>query len=423
MLKSQFVKNLSWIFAGNIAHAILQFLLNVYVARAYTTDSFGLVNYASSLVVLFSSVGTLGLTAVITKFFARDEENAGTYLGTAVGARLLYSLLAIALLQVIVRVMCPNEPKLALIILCQSVSIFFGAFDLLTYWFRYKCQANTVAILRLLAFGLSAIWRIIVISLHKDIVIYVIGVTIETVFFAVFLLAAFLRQYRLYRFNFSWNKLKRMLRQSYPFVFSAILATIYGQTDKLMLKAMVDNTAVAMYSVSLTLAGAISIIPIALIEGFRPEIISLKETDDQMYQKRLRQLYALVFWICIAYCIFVSVFSKRIVLTLYGAKYLGAVSALGLVVWYTAFSYFGAINNLYMVAEEKTKWAQVTTLAGTAVNIVLNCLLIPRFGINGAACASLVTQICANFLLLYFIPDLKGNFKIIVQSIRLHDVF
>lgn len=423
MLKNKFIKNLSWIFVGNLVHAVLQFLLNVFVARVYTTENYGLINYSSSLIAFFSSVGTLGFTGIITKYFAADEKNTGEYLGTAITARMVFSIFAIIVLQIIVRTTSQNEPELALIVFCQSLSIFFSSFDLLVYWFRYKGEAKVVAVLRLLAFSISASWRLVVIYFKKDISFYVLGVTVETIFFVLFLCITYLKQYSSYQFHFSMQKLKVMLGISYPFVFSAILSTIYGQTDKIMLKAMVDNTAVAMYSVSLTLAGLIVIIPTALLEGFRPEILSYKISNEAMYRKRLKQLYALVFWICTMYCMFISIFAKWIILILYGEKYLGAVPALALVVWYTSFSYFGAINNLYMVAEGKTKWVQITTLFGALLNIILNYLFIPKFGINGAACASLITQIMANFVLLYFIPDLKDNFKIIVQAICLHGIF
>ena len=165
------------------------------------------------------------------------------------------------------------------------------------------------------------------------------------------------------------------------------------------------------------MAGAISIIPQALIEGFRPDILSFRNTDMEKYRRRLMQLYGLVFWLCIAYCLFTTFFAKYIILVLYGEKYLPAVGSLSLIVWYTSFSYFGAINNIYMVAENKIKWVQVTTFVGAIVNVILNYVFIPMFGVEGAALASLITQIITNFALLAIIPQLRENFIIIVRGI------
>lgn len=422
MLKSKFVRNIGWIFFGNIIHAILQFALNVYVARIFSTDEYGLINYSASLIAFFSSIGTLGFNGVITKKFAEDEKHCSEYIGSGMIARAIFSILAIAALQLFVGLANDSDNILAIIVFCQSLAILYSAFDLPVYWFRYKNRAKTVALARLASFAVSAIWRILVLTFFKDIVLYIIGVSTETLLFVIALFILYVRENQVRQNWFSYNKLISMLKISYPFIFSAVLSTIYGQTDKIMLRSMVDNTAVAMYSVSLTLAGAIVIIPTALIEGFRPDIMLCRLTNKNMYIRRLKQLYALVFWVCISYCLFVTFFAKWIILLLYGKKYLDAISSLSIIVWYTSFSYFGSINNLYMVAENKTKWVPLTSILGAIMNIFLNYVLIPRYSVSGAAVASLITQIVVNFVILRFIPSLKENFYIICDAILLRGV-
>ena len=72
-----FKKNLSWILVGNIAHAVLQFGLNIYCARILGSFSFGILNYCASLIAFFTAIGTLGYDGVITKLFADDEKDVG----------------------------------------------------------------------------------------------------------------------------------------------------------------------------------------------------------------------------------------------------------------------------------------------------------------------------------------------------------
>lgn len=416
---SKFKQNLSWIFFGNIAHAVFQYLINIICARAFGTDDYGLINYAASLIAFFTSAGTLGFQAVITKFFVDDEKRAGEYLGTAILARLAFSAAAVLALQLIVSIANPGEPQLRLVVFCQSLQIVFATSDHIILWFQYKDDAKTAAIMRLAAFFVAAILRLAAIIVLDNITLYVLGTALETAFFSALLLSFLRRRYKAICFAFNKNSLISMLRISYPFICSALLATIYVQTDKVMLKGMLDNTAVGLYSVSQTLAGAIAIIPSALIDGFRPDIMRYKLSDEQMYRKRLRQLYGIVFWLCIAYCLFITAFAESIILLLYGNQYIGAVPSLSLIVWYTSFSYFGAINNVYMVAEDKAKWVQIITLIGALANIVLNYILIPEFGIVGAAGASLITQFVANFVLVYFIRPLREDFFIMIEGIAL----
>ena len=411
-----FKKNLSWIFFGNIVHAIFQFALNIYCARQFGSSDYGVINYCVSLVAFFTAVGTLGFNGVITKFFAQEEENAGKFLGTTILARLVFSVLSIILLQIIIAFDEAYSPTLAIIVLCQSAQIMFGVADLFVYWFRYKNQAKHVAIIRLVAFAMAALWRFVAIYFHS-LEWYSMGISMEIALFSIFLYWLFRREYHEHRLSFDKNCLTQIFRLSYPFIFSAILVTIYGQTDKIMLKSMVDFESVGLYSVSLTLAGAISIIPAALIEGFRPEIMIYKVQNEAKYKHRLRQLYGIVFWICVLYCVFITILSEPLIRLLYGEQYLAAVSSLSIIVWYTSFSYFGAINNMYMVAENKTFWVQIITLVGAVLNVALNFFFSPLCGIVGAAIASLITQIFGNYILMFLIKPLRGGFKLLNEGI------
>ena len=66
---------------------------------------------------------------------------------------------------------------------------------------------------------------------------------------------------------------------------------------------------------------------------------------------------------------------------------------------------------------------QLTTLIGALSNVGMNFLLIPVWGIVGAALASLITQILANFVLMALIPDLRKGFALMIKGILLKDIF
>ena len=418
-----FIGNMSWIFVGNVAHAVLSFLINIVVARYLTTNDNGIINYAGSWISFYHALAAMGINSIINKFTTDDIDESNSYLTTAIVFRMIAGVVGAGLVVITVLIINPGENIVLYISAIQGLSIAFSAGDTLIYWFRYKRQANVVAAMRLIAFFIPAIVKVFAIVVIKSLYLYTIGLILETFLFSVLLIYQYRKHYTK-KINVSISKLKVILSASYPFIFSAVLATIYAQTDRVMLKNMVDNSSVAYYSVAVTLAGLMSIVTSAIIEGFRPEIIgSFNSGNQKLYEKRLTQAYAVTFWICIAYGLFISVFAKQIILLLYGEKYLPAVPALSLIVWYTSFSYFGTINNIYMVAENKQKWVQVTTLVGALTNVVLNVILIPSIGIVGAAAASLATQFIGNFITPAIIPSLRPIIKYSVSGILLKGVF
>lgn len=418
-----FANNLSWVFIGNLLHAVASFLLNIFVARVLTTSDFGIINYAAAWIALFNSISSLGFNSIINKFTNDDFEKSNSYLSTAIIGRCFTSLIGIVATVITVLIINKGDSTVLWISIIQALVITFGVGDTLVFWFRYRKEANVVAVLRLIAFAASAIIRIASITIYKSIYLYIVGVIFETLVFSILLFHQYRKKYSR-KIIFSSRIFRELLNNSYPFIFSSILATIYAQTDKIMLQNYLGNDEVAFYSVAVTVAGMMSIVVSALIEGFRPEIFAcLNNCNTKKYRKRLSQLYAVIFYICILYGLFITIFSKQVLWIIYGEKYLPAVSALALVVWYSSFAYFGTVNNIYMVIEHKQKWVQITTLVGAVANIIMNAVLIPIMGIMGAALASLLTQIFANFVMLFIIPDLRPLVPIMIKGILIKDVF
>ena len=102
---------------------------------------------------------------------------------------------------------------------------------------------------------------------------------------------------------------------------------------------------------------------------------------------------------------------------LYGAEYVGAKDAFRIVTWYTGASYLGVARSTWMVCENRQKYEKVLAGLGAISNIILNLLLIPVFGICGAAWATLITQILTNILFPFFFKDLRENSILIMKSV------
>ena len=416
MKKKSFKKNVSWIFFGNLLHSILAFLINIIVARYLSKDDYGNINYIASWVSFFNSFAILGINNVINKYLDDDQTESNNYLCSAMFARFVASIISMVAIILLVLILEKDNTKLIFITIIYSLSFVFEIGQLLVYWFRYKGEADVVAILRIIAFIASAIVKIIAIVLFRNIYLYIVGIVLETLLFSLFLIYKYNKKY-CNKFEISKNKISVILKSSYPFISAHLLIVIYAQTDKIMLKRMMGASNVASYTVAVTIAGLIATFTSAIIEGFRPEIISNFKKNKELYLKRLKQLYCIIFWICICYSTFITIFSKQVILILYGKKYFSSIPALSIIVWYTSLSYFGSVNNMYMVAESKEKYVQLTTLVGAFTNILLNLLLIPKFGISGAAIASLITQFIANYLVVFIVKPLRPLSLIILNGL------
>ena len=203
---------------------------------------------------------------------------------------------------------------------------------------------------------------------------------------------------------------------------SGLMVAVYAQMDKIMLGKMLDTYTVGLYSVGIYICSLWNFIPDSMIASLRPGVMEAKKVSEEIYRKKLKQMYALIIWISILYAACVCIFSKYIILILYGKEYLGARTPLMIAVWYCGFSLMGSARDVWIICEGHQKYSKWFALIGAVTNFGLNLLLIPRIGMIGAAIATLTTQIMTGFIVTLFFKNTRENNKFLIEAFMLKGV-
>jgi O-antigen/teichoic acid export membrane protein len=156
----------------------------------------------------------------------------------------------------------------------------------------------------------------------------------------------------------------------------------------------------------------------AIIDSARPAILTAKKSDSLKYEKSISRLYCIIIYLALAQGFFFTLFAGLIVKILYGVEYIPAVPVLQILVWYIAFSQMGRIRNIWILAEEKQKILWRINLFGALMNIAVNACLIPIWGAVGAALASLITQVFANFILGFMLKPIRHNNQLLLKGLN-----
>lgn len=422
LLKSKVFANAGWLIGGKIIQMMISLVVSVLTARYLGPSNYGIIGYVTSYTAFLSSLCNLGINGIIIKEFINNRELEGKYTFTAIVLKLISSSISIVLFMALMIALHPNDKIIINVALLLSISVIFNSFDVINYWYQSKLESKKSTIVNTIAYVIIATYRVIMLILKKDVRWFAFSNSLDIILVGLLLIWYYHKDGG-QKWQFSWEIAKKILKQSYHLILSGIMVSIFAQTDKIMIGKFMTTTEVGLYTTAVTISGLWSFIPVAIIDSLRPVIMEKKKQNENMYIRRLKQLYSIIIWLSFLYGIFITMFGKLIVIILYGKEYLGAIVALKIVVWYCSFSYLGSAKNIWLISEGKQKYEKWFTLIGASTNVILNLLMIPKYGIIGAAIATLITQIVTNFVSPLLFKETRDSSKYMIEALNVKNVF
>ena len=416
LLGSKNIKNSGWIIGEQVFRMLIQLVVGVITARYLGPSNYGSLNYTASFVTFFTSIATLGMDGVIIKKLIERPDEEGAYIGSCMGLRLIASFLSILSVSVIVYILNPSDYIKLILVFLQSFQLSFKAIEILDSWFQRHLKSKYVSVGKMIACIIVSAYKVFLLATSKSIIWFALS---NSLMEAVIALVEwiFYKKEGGQKLSFSFSVGKQVLSESYHFILSGLMVAIYSQMDKIMIGQMLTDTDVGYYTTATAICGMWIFVPTAIINSFNPMIMELKKNGNEtLYLRRLQQLYSFVIWLCLGFSLVIAVLAKIIVLILYGSSYLGAVGALRITIWCETFAMIGTLRGIWIICENKNKYVKYYIAIGAIVNLVLNAIMIPQIGINGAAIATLITQITTSLIAPLFFKETRAHTGIVLRS-------
>lgn len=417
MLKNKVAKNATWIIGCKIVQSIVALVIGMLTARYLGPSNFGVINYAASMVAFVTPIMQLGLNDVLVQELVNEPKKDGEILGTSM---LMSCLSAIfCSIGLFVTISCLNAGETETIVVCclYSTILIFQAAELTQYWFQAKYLSRYTAIAAFFTYMTVTGYRIYLLATGKSVYWF----AVSNSFAAILIAVSF---FILYKKNgggdlsFSLKTAKKLFAKSHFYIVSNMMVVVFAQTDRVMIKNMLGNAETGFYSAAVTCATMANFVFGAIIDSFRPLIFEKKKGEKIDYENSVSALYSVIIYLALLQSLIMTVFAPFIIKILYGAAYTPSIVTLQIVVWFTTFSYIGTARNIWILAEEKQKYLWIINLFGVAANIGLNLTLIPLWGINGAALASLITQFFTNIVTSHLIKPIRFNNILIFRGLN-----
>ncbi len=416
-MNNRVLSNASWIIACKVIQSLLALVIGMLTARYLGPSNYGTINYAASLVTFAMPIMQLGINSILVREIVVSPEREGEILGTTFV--LCFGSAIACMLGIIAFTFVANAGEQETIIICAmySVVLVFHSLELLQYWFQAKLLSKYTSLVMLGAYLCVAAYRIFLLVTKKSIYWFAISACLDTALIALSLLVIYWRLGG-QKLSFSKSRAKSLTASGKYFIVSSLMITIFSQTDKVMLKLMIDERATGIYAAAVACALLSNFVFTAIMDSARPTIFEHKKNDPAQYEKRVIQLFAIIVFLSLAQSVAMTLLAHWIVLILYGEAFIEAAGVLQTVVWYTAFSYIGAVRSIWLLAEGKQKYLVLINAIGAALNVVLNYFMIGWWGVSGAAIATLVTQAATNLLVPQLVPDIRSSNLLLLRSLH-----
>jgi O-antigen/teichoic acid export membrane protein len=268
----------------------------------------------------------------------------------------------------------------------------FQPFEVVDFYFQSKVLSKFVSICKLIQLTISSLIKIFLIYIDSGLFWFVIVSLIDQITLAATLYLAYrCQKIGMYFKHFNRHVAKKLLIDSWPLVLSGLAVMIYMRTDQIMIKEMLGEKEVGLYSAATRISEIWYFVPILITNSIFPAILNVKK-DSPKYLFRLRVLFSVLVWIGILVAAITAFIYDWLIIFLYGQDYQQAGQVLMIHIWGGIFVALGAASGSWFVSENLQRYALYRTLLGASVNIALNFALIPKYGILGAAIGTVVAQ-------------------------------
>lgn len=415
----RYFKNSSWMFSEYMLRIISAIFVIIYVARYLGPEQFGILSYALAVVAVFMAISRLGMESILVRDLSKYPEQSKAYMGTAFGLMLVAAIVGLVVLSVLIYLFeSDNQVKTYIWII--ATSLFFQALLVVDYSFQAKIRAKYSSIAKSIALAISSSVKIYLVWLEADLLAFAIAHAFDHLIIALMLLTMhFAKKQTNFIFIFEKALIKPLLSSAWPMVLSAVAGMLYMRADQIMIKNMLDTHQLGLYTAATKIYEGWIIVPFVISVSLLPAIVKLKSRSPESYEANLTKLFALVFWSGVLVAIIATLGGEFIIRVSFGEAFADSATVLAIVMWTAAFTAIGSVTARYLTVEGMEKKIAFRTVAALAINILLNLILIPMYGIEGAAIATLSTILCANYLINYIDRDLKQLLRVCNNAILL----
>ncbi|MFA6079370.1 MAG: flippase [Candidatus Omnitrophota bacterium] len=390
-------KNFLWLSAANVTASFFGIIIFIYLARVLQAESFGYLSYATTIVFYLLNFTDFGLSTYGIREIAKDKESSREYVSNIISFKIIVA--AALFTCFIIAVSLSLQSQLLKVLMAEAALMIFMS-ALATEWaFQGAEKMHMVFISLVVTSSLQFALTYFFVKGPADI----LKVPLITFIGSLPVIVVFLRKlrFKLCVGCLDLSRLKIYLSSSIAIWAISVFAQAYNGLDIVILGFFRPPEEVGCFTIARRAIGGAALIMVVLANAVLPHLSSnfLKNTEQFKYAtgKFLRLSMGVMLFVFLP----IILFSKEFIELTVGSQYVTAAMPLKIMAMALILVLFNLPYSTGLIAVGLEREVLKQAVASAALSIISNFILIPRYGMIGAAISFFLAELLALVWILY----------------------
>ena len=398
IIKSNFLKNSFWLTTAQGLNGVLNLFLAIYLARTFGPTVYGQFAYALSFVALFSTLFDFGLTMAVTREFAKDNTQE-QHFQSLFFLKSVIGILVVLLISALSFFATKDHTVRQVIIMLGLYQLFIQSLNLFYAVFRARQRMEFEAFIRLFQIASLAIAVFVMAWFGHSIMAISMAYALATFFSLIVTIVCvcMFSDQKVFSFNLklSLSVGKKFLLIGFYLALAQGVGEVMTNTDSFLLGYWGMVKGVGFYNAANKI-NAMVLFPMSIISTAIFPILTtaLKKSEHEFMRYWTSWMkYTIFFAVLVTFLVIAK--AEDLINLFYTSEYLPASQTLKILMVMAIFVYLGNFYFQVLLVMNHQRQVFYGLLCGSALNVLLNFILIPRLGIEGSALASVVGQLAS----------------------------
>jgi len=374
---------------------LVAFIAYPIIAAVLLPEEFGIVELITTSTVLIGLIMNCGLNNSVQRFYwdkdtSKSDQpvlaSSGFFVMIFFG--LLVVILGVLLMPMLIAYVDNEKLPITWVALISAIVLTASS-----QWLQYLLDLTRLHFSAWSFFSLSLLSRVLGLGLSVIAVIWfgwrIDGIMAMLAFSTLLILPLgvwLVRKDITKNFSLSWAK--KLLKFGYPFIYAGIAFWIFGSMDRWMIASMINLEETGVYSISFRFVSIVLFVSIAFGNAWSPYAMKLRNDSPEIYREiYVHVLFILIFVMLIIGTI-VALFSGELIGLILPKQYYGSAMPLTILCFGMILQSTTQVTAIGISIKKRTiLFARIAWLSAI-INLALNYILIPIYGIDGAAWAT-----------------------------------